>query len=286
MVRPVFASDAENIAACAKAAKDFANVTLNQFNASYEGNIFAQSVAKWSNVYCEVKLGDVYTLQVNGKDYIYKDYAGKASYDLNSTLKSKTDEAIRQLKTRISLLEERASQVSENLKKPNPDRTAAIQFVDDGIRAALGPSAQSPSGASKASPTPQAALPTVAPAPQADAKEAKKLSQLQRANSQKAKSSAGAKSADDWGKKNIWMERGKDAVREKLKDPRSAEFRNVFFHRGPDGVPMTCGEVNSKNSFGGRRGFQKFVSAGQVDLTYLEEEVSDFYTVWNRLCVR
>jgi len=47
---------------------------------------------------------------------------------------------------------------------------------------------------------------------------------------------------------------------------------------------MTCGEVNSKNSFGGYGGYQKFVSAGKAELTFLEEEVSDFNVVWNRKC--
>ena len=73
-------------------------------------------------------------------------------------------------------------------------------------------------------------------------------------------------------------------MKAKLKDSKAAEFRNVFFHRGADGIPMTCGEVNSKNSFGGYTGFQKFVSGGSVDVTFLEEEVADFAPVWNRFC--
>ena len=52
-------------------------------------------------------------------------------------------------------------------------------------------------------------------------------------------------------KKIAWMNQGMEAVKTKLKDPDSAEFRNVYFHRGSEDIPMTCGEVNSKNSFGG-----------------------------------
>jgi len=50
---------------------------------------------------------------------------------------------------------------------------------------------------------------------------------------------------------------------------------------------MTCGEVNSKNSFGGYGGFQKFVSAGRAELTFLSEQMTDgdFVEVWNRMCV-
>ena len=47
---------------------------------------------------------------------------------------------------------------------------------------------------------------------------------------------------------------------------------------------MTCGEVNSKNSFGAYTGFQKFVSAGKPELTFLQEQVPDFEIVWDRLC--
>ena len=81
-----------------------------------------------------------------------------------------------------------------------------------------------------------------------------------------------------------WMDRGKDSVKAKLKDGDSAKFRNVFFHRGKKDVPAACGEVNSKNSFGGYGGFQKFVSMGRPDFTFLEEEVSDFHKTWAMFC--
>lgn len=85
-------------------------------------------------------------------------------------------------------------------------------------------------------------------------------------------------------KEFLWVEKGKDAVKEKLKDSNSVEFRNVYFHRGADNIPMTCGEVNSKNSLGGYTGYQKFVSAGRPDLTFLQEQVADFGTTWNKFC--
>jgi hypothetical protein len=85
-------------------------------------------------------------------------------------------------------------------------------------------------------------------------------------------------------KKIAWMDKGKNAVKQRLKDPSSVEFRNVYFHRGSESIPVTCGEVNSKNSFGGYVGFQKFISGGSLELTFLENEVSDFHNVWNQLC--
>jgi hypothetical protein len=44
-------------------------------------------------------------------------------------------------------------------------------------------------------------------------------------------------------------------VREALRDPSSAQFRNI--HPGQGGY--TCGEVNAKNALGGYTGFAKFV---------------------------
>jgi hypothetical protein len=92
--------------------------------------------------------------------------------------------------------------------------------------------------------------------------------------------------SDENAKEFAWTERGKDAVRAKLKDPDSAQFQNVRFHENKDGVPMTCGEVNSKNSFGGYGGFQKFVSAGREELTFLSEQMDnrEFAKVWNQMC--
>lgn len=91
---------------------------------------------------------------------------------------------------------------------------------------------------------------------------------------------------DQQAKELAWTERGKDAARAKLKDPDSAQFQNVRFHQGKDGVPMTCGEVNSKNSFGGYSGFQKFVSAGRAELTFLAEQMDsgEFAKIWNQMC--
>lgn len=90
--------------------------------------------------------------------------------------------------------------------------------------------------------------------------------------------------ADDSFKEVAWIEKGKDAVRAKLKDPGSAQFKDVFFFRGKDNIPITCGQVNSKNSFGGYTGYQHFVSGASPELTFLESEVKDFTKAWNRFC--
>ncbi|MEG3116853.1 copper resistance protein NlpE N-terminal domain-containing protein [Salinicola sp. 4072] len=71
-----------------------------------------------------------------------------------------------------------------------------------------------------------------------------------------------------------------------LKDPESAQFRDMEINRGQsDGKKQlyTCGEMNAKNSYGGYNGFKPFIAipGGQVlisdeDLPELNEIISDF----------
>jgi hypothetical protein len=97
------------------------------------------------------------------------------------------------------------------------------------------------------------------------------------------------KYADMKANSEVWIARGEEAVAANLKDPSSAQFRNVFFHMAKiDGkdAPISCGEVNSKNSFGGYNGYQRYISAGTPELSYLEEEVADFSRAWKIMCVK
>lgn len=79
---------------------------------------------------------------------------------------------------------------------------------------------------------------------------------------------------------------GKEAVQAKLKDAESAEFKDVIFVEKANELAVACGQVNSKNSFGAYAGFQRFVSTGSPENTYLESEVTDFAELWNKLCVK
>jgi len=93
-----------------------------------------------------------------------------------------------------------------------------------------------------------------------------------------------AKTTD--GKNVEWMQKGRTAVKSRLKQPNSALFRNVTFHRSSNGIPMICGEVNCKDDAGNYVGFQKFISTGGVSLTLLErqETVMDLPTIWEKFC--
>lgn len=143
-----FAGEAENISACVKKAKEFSGVSLDPFAVKYVGNIISMSTARWGNSYCEVKLGEVFTLIVDENTLIYRGYAGKESYDLNEALQSKTQDAIRQMRSRIALLEQRASQVSVSLQRPKPNHKWLTQYVDEGIQKSLGSGGQNTQEAS------------------------------------------------------------------------------------------------------------------------------------------
>ncbi len=79
-----------------------------------------------------------------------------------------------------------------------------------------------------------------------------------------------------------WSIHMQDRVREQLKDPDSAVFRNARTYHG-SGAPVVCGEVNSRNSFGGMSGYQRFVAAGSV--IALDEQVEGgVREVWKRFC--
>jgi len=50
-----------------------------------------------------------------------------------------------------------------------------------------------------------------------------------------------------------------EAVKRKLRDPNSAEFRKVNAYEPAANALVVCGEVNAKNGSGGYAGFEPFV---------------------------
>jgi len=52
------------------------------------------------------------------------------------------------------------------------------------------------------------------------------------------------------------MEPGRQKVKELLKDPESAQFKNERVGKSP---ALFCGEVNSKNSMGGYVGYKRYI---------------------------
>ncbi|MBK1968875.1 hypothetical protein JIX59_05950 [Brevundimonas diminuta] len=85
----------------------------------------------------------------------------------------------------------------------------------------------------------------------------------------------------------------RQAVTNKLRDPSSAQFRNVRRIAHSNGSTMFCGEVNGRNAYGGMSGFQRF-EAG-VDRTGDASALIDggedlntayFEGAWNQFCGR
>jgi hypothetical protein len=71
-------------------------------------------------------------------------------------------------------------------------------------------------------------------------------------------------------------------IKAKLRDPDAAQFRGTRVYYSV--APIVCGEVNAKNGFSGRAGYQRFISGGSVQV--LEEEMApgEMDKTWARLC--
>lgn len=69
------------------------------------------------------------------------------------------------------------------------------------------------------------------------------------------------------------IDEAKRAVRERLKDPESARFRNVRVTLTPNNSVWIKGEYNAKNAFGGYVGFEKFVYTTEEKHLVLESEL-------------
>lgn len=90
--------------------------------------------------------------------------------------------------------------------------------------------------------------------------------------------------ADERWREQALVEAAKEAVRGKLKDPRSAEFYRVSVARHT-GASIICGRVNARNGFGGYGDWMSFVSGGTPATTLVDERVEDFAKVWNTICI-
>lgn len=73
---------------------------------------------------------------------------------------------------------------------------------------------------------------------------------------------------------------GQNAVKELLRDGDNADFRSLRLGSVRE-AEVVCGEVNSTNGFGGKSGYQRFISNGG-SVTVLEEQMepSEFAKAW------
>lgn len=74
----------------------------------------------------------------------------------------------------------------------------------------------------------------------------------------------------------------KRAVRRSLKDPDSAQFKGVYANYTEEFSVVACGQVNSRNSFGGHTGFKRFVSSGKSAILEGRDNIAD---AWADACL-
>ncbi len=72
------------------------------------------------------------------------------------------------------------------------------------------------------------------------------------------------------------------AVRRELKDPDSAQFKDVRANYTEEFGVVACGRVNAKNDFGGYTGFRRFVSSGKSVILEGRNNVAD---AWVGACL-
>lgn len=73
----------------------------------------------------------------------------------------------------------------------------------------------------------------------------------------------------------------KRAVRASLKDPDSAQFKDVYANYTEKFGVVACGQVNAKNSLGGYTGFKRFVSGGKSVILEGHDNIAD---AWSGAC--
>lgn len=89
--------------------------------------------------------------------------------------------------------------------------------------------------------------------------------------------------------------KGQNAIRDHLKDPESARFKNTFVFVKRNNLVLyfsenlrdslaVCGEVNAKNSMGGYVGYKRFFSNGKDAGRIETEDDYEFQSHWENLC--
>lgn len=104
---------------------------------------------------------------------------------------------------------------------------------------------------------------------------------------QRSEAAEAANPYADKGQQQLWIVKGQEAIKARLKDPDSAEFRNVGFYSGGP-APVACGEVNAKNGFGGYTGYERFIASGSK-LAILASDMrssAEMQKAWEQMCVK
>lgn len=87
----------------------------------------------------------------------------------------------------------------------------------------------------------------------------------------------------DSGNENMLTLKAQELVKERLKDPDSAKFKNLYPSTPPGGGVIICGEVNAKNKYGGYGGFRRFFSTG-FSVRFKEDDPETFDGIYETVC--
>lgn len=78
----------------------------------------------------------------------------------------------------------------------------------------------------------------------------------------------------------------KKALSDRMKDPDSIKFKNVFSSYTDKGGYVACGQLNSKNSFGAYMGFKRFIGNGKTTfIEGIDKSNPEFPKLWAMLCL-
>lgn len=133
-----YAGEAENILACIQSVNAYTGRSVDEFDVRYEGRFLGFSSAEWPGIKCEVSLGSVFNLTVDGRQYVYEGFSGHQAKTAFEGLERETQVATSLLESRVQLLERRLEDAKAALQMPNPDIGAVQEGIRYGISRATG----------------------------------------------------------------------------------------------------------------------------------------------------
>ena len=99
----------------------------------------------------------------------------------------------------------------------------------------------------------------------------------------------GVSSQDDFTKNPVWIiAEGKKSLTQRLKDPDSVEFRNVWagtLKSANSSRLIACGYFNAKNGFGGQTGGQRFIAGADGMVMTDEKDGGMLQYTWEETCI-
>ncbi len=84
---------------------------------------------------------------------------------------------------------------------------------------------------------------------------------------------------------NLIMERALTRVRAMYPNPDAVEVKDVYLCRGVIEAQITCGFVRAPGPDGILPEYQRFLTNGRQDATYLEADTPNFDLIWADTCV-